>query len=128
MKYILLLYQNESDPGRTHGEPNIKAHVALARRMIEDGTYVAASPLRLTPSATTVRVRNDNAVVTDGPFSETKEALGGYYLLDCDSIDQAIAYAAQLPQAREASVEVRPVFEIPGWNERIGLPAEDATD
>lgn len=128
MKFILLLYQDEADENRTHGEPNIKAHMDLARQMVEDGTYVAASPLRLTPTATTVRVRNDNAVVTDGPFSETKESLGGYYLLECESIDQAIAYASKLPQAREASVEVRPVFEIPRWDERIGLRGEGATD
>jgi hypothetical protein len=128
MKYMLLLYQDESDENRTHGEPNIKSHMELARQMVADGTYVAASPLRLTPTATTVRVRNDKAVVTDGPFLETKEALGGFYLLECESIDQAIAYAAKLPQAREASVEVRPVFEIPGWDERIGLRAEEATD
>jgi hypothetical protein len=126
VKFVLLLYQDEADPDRTHGEPNIKQHIDLARRMVEEGTYVSASPLRMTPTATTVRVRNDRAAVTDGPFSETKEALGGYYLVDCDSIEQAIAYAAALPQAREASVEVRPVIEIPDWDRRIGLPTQDA--
>ncbi|MEX0749651.1 MAG: YciI family protein [Dehalococcoidia bacterium] len=127
MKYMLLLYQDEADPERTHGEQNIKEHIAVARRTVADGAYVAASPLRLTPTATTVRVRGDNATVTDGPFSETKEALGGYYLLDCRDLDQAIAYAAALPQAREACVEIRPVFEIAGWDEKIGLHAPDGT-
>lgn len=121
MKYLLLLYQDESDPNRTHGEPNIKEHIALARRTVADGAYIAASPLRLTPAATTIRVRGDTTAVTDGPFSETKEALGGFYLLDCESLEQAVAYAATLPQAREASVEIRPIFEIPGWDDRIGL-------
>jgi hypothetical protein len=127
MKYILLLYQDESDPNRTHGEPNIREHIALARRTVADGAYIAASPLRLTPAATTVRVRGDATAVTDGPFSETKEALGGFYLLDCENLEQAVAYAAALPQAREASVEIRPIFEIPGWEERIGLRPPNQT-
>jgi len=127
MKYMLLLYQDESNDQRTHGEENIRQHIELARRTVADGAYIAASPLRMTPTATTVRVRGDNATVTDGPFSETKEALGGYYLLECKDLEQAIAYAATLPQAREASVEIRPIFEIPGWDEAIGLTAPDET-
>jgi hypothetical protein len=125
VKYILLLYQDEADPNRTHGEPNIKEHIEVARRTVADGAYISASPLRLTPAATTVRVRGDNAAVTDGPFAETKEALGGYYLLECQDIEQAIAYAAALPQAREASVEIRPIFDIPGWDASIGLASDD---
>lgn len=125
MKYILLLYQDESDERRTHGEENIREHIAFARRAVADGAYVAASPLRLTPTATTVRVRDDRTTVTDGPFAETKEALGGYYILDCRDLAQAIAYGASLPQAREASVEIRPVVEIAGWDEAIGLQVRD---
>jgi hypothetical protein len=75
----------------------------------------------VTSNAVTVRVRDGETVLTDGPFAETKEALGGYYILECSDLDEAIGYATRLPPARVGSVEIRPVFEIPGWDDAIGV-------
>jgi hypothetical protein len=124
MQYLLLLYVDESHPERVTGPQNHRAHAAVARDAVANGTYVAANALRVVEHAKTVRVRNGETIVTDGPFAETKEALGGYYLLDCASVEEAIAFASRLPPAFIGSVEVRPVFEILGWDGMIGLAAE----
>jgi len=79
-----------------------------------DQQYVAANPLHPTAMATSVRVRNGKRLVTDGPFAETREQLGGYFLIDAKNLDEAIAIAAKIPMARKGTVEVRPVIEIPG--------------
>jgi hypothetical protein len=121
MKYMLLIYVDEQDPRSEGGEDDINGHVALAREAIARGAYVTCDALQRTPSATTVRVRNGEALVTDGPFAETKEALGGFYILDCADLDDALAYAAKIPSAQHGSIEVRPIMEIPGWDEAIGL-------
>ncbi len=123
MKYMFLIYSDESDP-RSAGSPeDMAGHVALARDAIAHDVYVTCDALQQTPAATTVRVRDGEAVITDGPFAETKEALGGYYVLDCKDLDEAIAYAAKIPSAKHGAIEIRPIMEIPGWDEMIGLPS-----
>lgn len=123
MKYMFLIYVDESDP-RSGGSPeDMAGHVALAREAIAHKAYVTCDALSQTQSATTVRVRDSEALITDGPFAETKEALGGFYVLDCKNLDEAIAYAAKIPPAKHGAIEIRPIMEIPGWEEMIGLGA-----
>jgi hypothetical protein len=82
--------------------------------MHSSGHYLDASPLHLTSSATSVRVRDNKRLVTDGPFAETREQLGGYYLINAENLDDAIAIAERIPAARWGTIEVRPVMEISG--------------
>lgn len=126
MKYMFLIYVDESDPRSGGSEEDMAGHVALARDAMARNAYVTCDALAQTPAATTVRVREGKALVTDGPFAETKEALGGYYVLECKDLDEAIAYAAKIPPVTRGSIEIRPVMEIPGWNEMIGVAAERA--
>jgi hypothetical protein len=86
----------------------------LAHDIHSNGQYVAANPLHPTAMATSVRVRDGKRLVTDGPFAETREQLGGYFLIDAKNLDEAITIAARIPMARRGTVEVRPVLEIPG--------------
>ena len=86
----------------------------LAHDIHSSGQYLAANPLHPTSMATTVRVRNGKRLVTDGPFAETREQLGGYFLINANNLDEAIAIAARIPMARKGTVEVRPVIEISG--------------
>jgi hypothetical protein len=79
----------------------------------DSGKFVAADRLQPTSTASSVRIRDGELEVTDGPFAETKEQLGGFYILDCDDLDEAIAFARKLPAAEHGSVEVRPVWEVP---------------
>ncbi|MEX0749652.1 MAG: YciI family protein [Dehalococcoidia bacterium] len=126
MRYMFLLYVDESLPEREGSEENISEHIALAREAVAKGAYVACNALEVTSKATTVRVRDGRTVVSDGPFAETKEALGGYYIMECRDLDEAIAYASRIPPARVGSVEIRPLFEIPDWDEAIGLRQQPA--
>ena len=121
MQYMFLLYVEESLPEREGSEENINEHIVVARDAVTRGAYVGCNALDVTSHAMTVRVRDGETVVTDGPFAETKEALGGYYILDCDDLDEAIGYAARIPPARIGSIEIRPLFQIPGWDEAIGV-------
>jgi hypothetical protein len=111
MQYMLLIYSNENGAG--DGEPDVlERYVAFSQDVRESGKLVTAERLQPTAAATTVRIRNGETLVTDGPFAETKEQLGGYYLLECENIDEAIAYAAKIPTADYGSIEVRPVWEM----------------
>jgi hypothetical protein len=114
MKYMLLIYCNEetlSDPER---EACYVESAQLARQIHASGQYLAANPLHPTSMATSVRVRDGKRLVTDGPFAETREQLGGYFLIEANDLDAALAIAARIPMARKGTVEVRPVIEIPG--------------
>jgi hypothetical protein len=82
--------------------------------LAETGNYLAASPLHPTSTATSVRVRESARLVTDGPFAETREQLGGYFLIEARDLDEAIAIAARIPAARYGTIEVRPVLEVAG--------------
>jgi len=121
MQYMFLLYVDDALPERDANDANIDEHVALARDAVADGAYITCNALDVAASAVTVRVRDGETIVTDGPFAETKEALGGYYIIDCDDLDEAIGYAVRIPPVRIGSVEIRPVFTIPGWDEAIGV-------
>ena len=118
MRYMFLLYGDGSDPGP---DVMIPKHVAFARKARTRGAYVTCDALQSRESATTVRVRDGKNLTTDGPFVETKEVLGGFYILECRDLDEALAYAAQIPDAQYGSVEVRPIATIPGWEDAIGL-------
>src|SRR2546426_8086539 len=114
MKYMLLIYWDEKALSETEREACYVESTQLAHEINSSGQYLAANPLHPTAMATSVRVRNGRRLVTDGPFAETREQLGGYFLIDAKDLDQAIAIAARIPTARKGTVEVRPVIEIPG--------------
>ena len=86
----------------------------LAHDLHSSGQYVAANPLHPTAMATSVQIRNGKRLVTDGPFAETREQLGGYFLIDAKNLDEALAIAARIPMARKGTVEVRPIIELSG--------------
>ena len=118
MKYMLLIYADEKVLTDDYRRDCYVESAALARDLHAGGKYVAASPLQPAATATSVRVRDGKQLVTDGPFAETREQLGGFYLIDASDLDEAIAVASRVPVARLGTVEVRPVMEI------SGLPAE----
>jgi hypothetical protein len=116
MQYMLLIYGDEKRrEGMSEDERGqiIEQYFAYTQELKDAGAYIAGDALQLTANATTVRVRNDEEVVTDGPFAETKEQLGGYYLIDVDSLDEATEWASKIPAAKHGSIEVRPVMQFP---------------
>jgi hypothetical protein len=113
MRYMLLVYNcHRPDPGTAERDARVAEIRAFTQRCVDDGVFLAADPLHTVESATTVRVRDGEALVTDGPFAETAEQLGGYFILDCTDLDQALSYAAQCPMAQEGSIEVRPIIDV----------------
>ena len=113
MKYMLLIYADEqvwTEPEREHcyGESTQLAHTLKS-----NGQYLAASPLQPVSTATSVQVRDGKRLVTDGPFAETREQLGGYFMVEAKNLDEAIDIAGRIPGARKGTVEIRPVVEIP---------------
>jgi len=114
MKYLLLIYMDEnamSDPEREHCYVE---STQLAQELYTKGQFVASAPLHPVATATSVRVREGKSLVTDGPFAETREQLGGFYLINAQDLDEAIAIANRIPGARVGTVEIRPVLEIAG--------------
>jgi hypothetical protein len=114
MKYLLLIYGDERAWDETEREQCYGESVQLAHQLKSTGRYLAAAPLHPTSTATSVRVRESKRLVTDGPFAETREQLGGYFLVDAKDLDEAIGIAARIPAARLGTVEIRPVVEIAG--------------
>jgi hypothetical protein len=114
MKYMLLIYGDENGLSETERKDCYTESTQLAQDIHASGQYLAANPLHPTSMATSVRVREGKRLVTDGPFAETREQLGGYFLIDAKNLDEAISIAAKIPMARKGTVEVRPVIEIPG--------------
>jgi hypothetical protein len=111
--YMLLLYAPETDEaGQAERWAELPKWRALIDELQNDGVMIANAALHGTESATTVRVRDDEAEMTDGPFAATKEVLVGYFLLDCPDLDQALKAAQRIPNARYGSVEVRPVMDV----------------
>ncbi len=114
MQYMLLIYTDEKNadpaPGTPEFEEMMGGYFAFSTEVREAGVMVAGDALQETATATTVAVRDGKSQITDGPFAETKEQLGGYYLLDCKDLDEALAYAAKIPGASHGRVEVRPVM------------------
>src|SRR2546428_5630165 len=117
MKYMLLIYLEENVMNDQERQECYAESAELAQQIHSKGQYVSAAPLHPVATATSVRVRDGKPLVTDGPFAETREQLGGYYMIDAKDLDEAIAIAARIPPARVGTIEIRPVMEI------AGLPA-----
>ncbi|MDA1101284.1 MAG: YciI family protein [Proteobacteria bacterium] len=113
MKYMCLIYGAEAKHPQA-GTPEMgqlmENYMAFTGEARENNVMVAGDPLEPVATATTVRLRGGKVEITDGPFAETKEQLGGYYILDCKDLDEAIAYAARIPTAAFGSIEVRPIM------------------
>jgi hypothetical protein len=114
MKYMLLIYVDEQALSETERQACYVESTQLAYEIKSSGQYLAANPLHPTSMATSVRVRDGKRFVTDGPFAETREQLGGYFLIDAEDLDAAIGIAARIPMARKGTVEIRPVLAIAG--------------
>jgi hypothetical protein len=116
MQYMLLIYNNEknwtelsqAEIGALMGE-----YQAFTESIAKSGNYKSGNPLQPTNTATTVRVRNGKRTTTDGPFAETREHLGGYYLIDANDLDEAIRIAERIPAARTGGIEIRPIMPVP---------------
>ncbi|OWY64135.1 hypothetical protein B7486_48980 [cyanobacterium TDX16] len=117
MKYVLLIYLKEDALSETEREQCYVESAQLAQQLNSNGQYLATAPLHPVATATSVRVRDGKPLVTDGPFAETREQLGGFFLIDAQDLDEAIAIAAQIPGARVGTVEIRPVIEVAGLPE-----------
>lgn len=114
VKYLLLIYYDEGDlaaDGTDAQSDEFAAYTAFNAHLAEVGGNLAAEALQSVSTATTVRVRNDEVLLTDGPFAETKEQLGGFYLVEAADLDAAIELASRIPSVRYGSVEVRPIWE-----------------
>ena len=114
MKYMLLVYLDEQVLSDEEREHCYVESAQLAQNLNASGQYLDASPLHPVAMATSVRVRDGKRVVTDGPFAETREQLGGYYLIEAADLDEALSIAERIPPARFGTVEIRPVLEIGG--------------
>ena len=113
MQYMLLIYTPEDAPGDAEGAmPDMAPWFAYTDWLREKGIYRAGDPLAPTSAATTIRVRDGQRLTTDGPFAETKEVLGGYYIIETDDLDQALEAAARCPGALYGSMEVRPIVAM----------------
>ncbi len=115
MKYLLLIYFNEqAGPSEAEREHCYQESTKLAHELAAKGSYLGAAPLHPTTMATSVRVREDKRLVTDGPFAETREQLGGFFMINARDLDEAIAIAERIPRAKDGTIEIRPVIEISG--------------
>ena len=115
MKYLCLIYDDETRWGRMSKEESGKEYgeyYAFTEDVKASGHYLGGNPLQPTATATTVRVRNGSIATTDGPFAETKEQLGGYYLIEARDLNDAIQVAARIPAVRNGSIEVRPIMAM----------------
>jgi hypothetical protein len=118
MKYMLLIYSDENAWTESELESCYVESTKLTHELNAKGQYLGSSPLQSVATATSVRVREGKRLVTDGPFAETREQLGGYYLIDARDLDEAIAIAERIPSARKGTVEIRPIAAL------SGLPSE----
>jgi len=116
---MLLVYLDEQALSDSEREHCYVESAQLARDLSANGNYIAAGPLHPVATATSVRVRQGKRLVTDGPFAETREQLGGYYLVEAPNLDAAMSIAERIPVARVGTIEIRPVLEI------TGLPASN---
>jgi hypothetical protein len=128
-QYMLLVYEEEVDEaGQAERDQAVPLFLELHRSLQEAGLLVNVKALRSPESATTVRVRDGDAEIVDGPFAVTKEMLAGFYLVECADLDAALALAARIPPATWGAVEVRPVVPVESWSEtakRLGLELTD---
>ena len=131
MRYMMLVYTQEKENGltREQAEQLTAAHWAVMQETTRKGILLGAEPLGPTANATTVRVQNGTALITDGPFAETKEQLAGYYILDCENLDEAIEWAAKIPtacQGGEGCIEIRPLLGLPPRPETEAIAGQAA--
>ena len=118
MKYMLLVYSDENAWAESERERCYAESVQLTQELNGNGQYLGASPLHSVSTATSVRVRDGKRLVTDGPFAETHEQLGGYFLIEASNLDKAIDIAGRIPGVRKGTIEIRPLMEL------SGLPSE----
>jgi len=114
MKYMLLVYLSEQALSDGERQECYVKSARLAQDLSDNGNYVSAGPLHPVATATSVRIREGKRLVTDGPFAETREQLGGYYLIEAKNLDEAISIAERIPVANVGTIEIRPVLEITG--------------
>jgi len=114
MKYMLLIYTNENDYAEGEREACYVESTKLTQDLNAKGQFVGASPLHPVATATSVRVREGKRIVTDGPYAETREQLGGYFMVEAANLDEAINIAGRIPGAKKGTVEIRPVLELKG--------------
>jgi hypothetical protein len=113
MRYMLLVYSDEQAWTEAERQHCYEESADLAHQLKRNGQFLATAPLQPVATATTVQVRDGKPLITDGPYAETREQLGGYYLVEARDLDEAISIAASVPGARKGTVEIRPVLEIP---------------
>ena len=114
MRYMLLIYHDEQALDERERQECYAESAKLAQEIHARGQFLAAAPLHPTSTATSIRVRDGKRLVTDGPFAETREQLGGYFLVEARDLDEAMDIAAQIPRARDGTIEIRPVIEVGG--------------
>ncbi len=124
MKYMLLIYGAEQVWSDAERQACYVESSRLTHDLVEEGKFLAAAPLQSVATATSVKVRDGKRIITDGPFAETREQLGGYFLIDASNLDEAIAIAGRIPGARKGTVEIRPVVDLTG----IASPASAISD
>ena len=112
MQYMLLIYSAESDDQNQDAAQLMADYGAFTQGIVQSGAFKSADRLKPVAEASTVRVRDGKTLTTDGPFAETREQLGGYYLVEAKDLDEAIAIAAKVPTAKHGSIEVRPVWSM----------------
>ena len=117
MRYMLLVYLDEQALDEKDREQCYAESIQLTHELNRSGHYLAASPLHPTSTATSLQLRDGRRLVTDGPFAETREQLGGYFLIDARDLDEAIGIAARIPAARWGTIEIRPLIELTGMPE-----------
>lgn len=127
MQYMLLIYLEENALSESEREQCYKDCTAFAHQLNKIGKYVSASPLQPTSTATSVRLRDGKRLITDGPFAETREQLGGFFLVKAKDLDDAIDIAARIPAGRWGTVEIRPLVEIENLPEKSFSPAVEFT-
>ena len=130
MRYALLIYTAEAteQPSQDVMAAELAGYDVFTQHLRDAGKYEAGEALATTATATTVRVRDGKTLATDGPFAETKEALGGFYLLEAADLDEAISFAAMIPGARHGSIEIRPIYEFTADSAAAGVGASSSAN
>jgi hypothetical protein len=129
MKYMLLIYLEENALSESERARCYQDSAAYARQLHAEGQYLSAAPLQPTSMATSVRIRDGKRLITDGPFAETREQLGGFFLIEAENLDRAIEIAGEIPAGRWGTVEIRPLLAIGGLPESgVDLAASQSTD
>lgn len=117
MKYMLMIYMEENALNETERAECYVKSTELAHQLKADGQFIATAPLHPVATATSLRVREGKRLITDGPFAETREHLGGFFIVEANNLDEAIGIAERIPGVRVGTVEIRPVLEIPNLPE-----------